>query len=326
MRWTSPVLCLALSLASAFQAPACRASDDIPSPEEGRAAATTLALLEHQREICDTIAGRALEYWAGLTELPDEEQQSKLRDFTDRQVSDLAGSRLISDLVERFLPIARRETTDETAGSLRRLANVAKEMCDVVALPTPPQQSFADRVSELLDRFEFERVELGRLLVVPEADLASALEPYIGPIQIAGVEAEGEYLAWLASQREKPKAPTMADVMRSWHATTYTPAVTPTKKALGSYLQARSRQDVRQIGLSCRQLAREVIQLLREDSAFQAPDDRVTPLLRPIYLELRALATSCTSGDQKAVDRHFEGMQKKLQTAADFMARYQIRP
>ena len=324
MRWTSPLLWIALCLACFV--PSADASDNLPAPAEGRAAATTLALLEHQRETCDTIAGRVLEYWGGLGEIAGEDLQSKLRDFTDRQVSDLAGSRLISDLVERFLPIARRETTDETAGSLRRLANVAKEMCDVVALPTPPQQAFADRVSDLLDRFEFERVELGRLLVVPEADLDSALEPYIAPIQIAGVEAEGEYLAWLASQRDKPKLPTMAEVMHTWHTSTYKPGVAPTKKALGVYLKARSQQDVRQIGRSCRQLAKEVIHLLREDSAFQAPDERVTPLLRPIYLEIRGLATSCTAGNQKAVDKHFEGMQEKLKTAADFMARYRLRP
>lgn len=303
------------------------ASADAPAPAQGRAASTTLALLEYQRDLCDTIAGRVLNHWTGLAALAEDEQQNRVREFVlEKQLSDLAGSRSISDLIDRFLPDAGRETTDETAASLRRLANVARETCDVVALPTAPQQAFSDRMTALLDRFEFERVELGRLLVVAEDDLAKALEPYLFHIQRAGVEAEGEYLAYLDSIREKPKAPTMAELMRSWHAAVYTPKVTPTKRALSAYLQARSVQDVRQIGASCRVLATQVIKLLRDDEAFQAPDDRVTPMLRPIYIEMRSLATSCTAGNQRKVDRHFATMQTKLQTAATFMARYKIRP
>ncbi|MEO1368210.1 MAG: hypothetical protein AAFX50_13635, partial [Acidobacteriota bacterium] len=98
------------------------------------------------------------------------------------------------------------------------------------------------------------------------------------------------------------------------------------KRALGAYLQARKTQNVAKIGASCRVLATAAIKLLRDDAAFQAPDDRVIPLLRPVYIEMRSLATSCTAGEQRKVDQHFANMQSNLQTAATFMARYQIRP
>ncbi|MEO1086245.1 MAG: hypothetical protein AAFY88_18565, partial [Acidobacteriota bacterium] len=53
------------------------AASDAPAPAQGRAAATTLALLEHQRDLCDTIAGRVQTHWAGLSELPADEQQER---------------------------------------------------------------------------------------------------------------------------------------------------------------------------------------------------------------------------------------------------------
>ncbi|MEO1369410.1 MAG: hypothetical protein AAFX50_19710, partial [Acidobacteriota bacterium] len=193
------------------------AATDAPAPAKGRAAATTLALLERQRDLCDTIAGRVQTHWAGLAELPPDDQQERVRDYVlENQLSDLAGSRSISDLVDRFLPTAGQETTDETAASLRRLATIARETCDAVALPTAPQEGFSAKMTELLDRFEFERIELGRLLVATADDLAEALEPYVFHIQRAGVEAEGAYLAYLDSIRAKPKEPTMAEKMQRW--------------------------------------------------------------------------------------------------------------
>ncbi|MEM6796795.1 MAG: hypothetical protein AAF725_22675 [Acidobacteriota bacterium] len=296
-------------------------------PEPGRAAATTLALLQHQRDICDAIAGRVQERWPSLAERSREEQESAIRQFVlERQLSDLAASRTTGDLIDRFLPAAARETTDETAGSLRRLASVAKGLCDAVALPAAPQDTFATAVTGWLDRFEVERVELGRLLVVADEDLSAALEPYLTPIQLAGIEAEGEYLSYLESVREEPEEPTMTDYMRDWHSRTYRPAVNPSRRALGAYIKARRAQNVREIGKSCRLLAREVIALLRSEQALQAPDERVIPMLEAAYDEMRKVASHCTSGRQREEQKHFAEMQKHLKTAAEFLSRYKLQP
>ena len=50
--------------------------------------------------------------------------------------------------------------------------------------------SVGDEVEVFLDRIENEEEALGGLLVVPEEELEAALDPYLTPIQLAGVEAQ----------------------------------------------------------------------------------------------------------------------------------------
>lgn len=319
---------LALGALAAGLSPSALAETPPPPPARGEAPVTTLSLLYHQRETCDTISGEVIGYWRDLAGDPSA-QEATVRDFVlERQISDLAASRAAADLVERFMPRAQQEaTSSETASSLRRLAGLARELCDAVALPTGPLDRFEAKIRDLLDRIEVEQKELGRLLVVPEdARVEAALQPYLGYIQIRGLQAQAEYLVYLESIREVPTGPTMTQRMQEWSRDVYSPAVAPAKRAFAAYLEARKARDASAMLQTCRQLTSPVIRLLRDDATFSPPDPRVAEPIRAIYEAMRGLGPHCTTGREQEVQEQLATIQKRLREASQALERYGIRP
>ncbi len=301
------------------------ADDEVPPPARGQAAQTTLALLNYNRELCDGIAGRLVAHWAGLGSSPEAQVEKLRQRVVDRELSNLASARAAADLVETFLPQVREEADSETGGFLERLHRLEVELCDTVAFPDGTKPAFEAGLAKILDQIEGEEGELGRLLVVPEDVLERALAPYLGQLQLAGVEAEGEYLDYLEGLKPPPKLPTTQDLMNAWHRH-YAPAVVPTKQALGKYLQGRRANDATQIRTACREILAVVIPLLRRDNVFEAPVPKVGPSLRRAFFELKAMASECTAGRSRETEAHYREMQSRLGVAAGLLAEYSLRP
>ena len=304
------------------------AAPQAPDPPDGRWAVTTVAVLHHQKNTCDILAGKILEHWRELGPVTSHDiDEGRIREHVlQTQLSDLAASRSAGDLVARFLPRARSETNSETVASLRRLDTLTTELCNAVALPVAPVGQFEAKIREILDRLEVEQAELGRLLVVSDEDEQAALEPYLIPIQVAGIEAEGEYLAYLESLKPKPKEPTIQDRMRAWHAQVYVPAVTPVKKTFGAFIAAQRTNNGREMNASCRALTRDVTALLRNDAAFESPDPRLEVPLRNVYVAMRRLATQCTAGRSREVQNELAEIQRRLRDSGEVLKRYQLPP
>ncbi len=196
----------AAALAAAGALPGA-ASDGLPPPAAGQAAQTAMALLRYNRELCDGIAGRLVSHWAKLGSSTQAQLETLRQRVVDRELSNLASARAAADLVENFLPRVREEAGGETSAVFKRIHRLEVELCDTVAFPDGTKQAFEAELTRILDRIEGEEVELGRLLVVPEEVLKNALEPYLGHVQLAGVEAEGEYLDYVESLKLPPSSP-----------------------------------------------------------------------------------------------------------------------
>lgn len=305
-----------------------------PTPEHGTYAPTALALLGYNKTICDGIAGSVLEYWQGLaSEAPLDKVQGRL--LQGDTLSDLAAGRFASDIIRSLLPRARRETDSETGGALERLYELETELCDTVAYPNLPLQQFKGKLQGLLDQIEREEEELGRLLVVPDEQLASFLEPYLQPIQLAGFEAQNEYLDYLESLKPAPKQITVQEVMLQWHGN-YAQAVQPTKLALGRYIRARKENDFRGMSTACREILAEVIPLLKRRAVFSPPKQKY-PVERGIHPEfyrplydayeaMRTMATHCAAGRSREVLESLNEMQGKLQESAAYLSKYKVTP
>jgi len=303
---------------------------DVPEPENGAWADATLALLRHNRGLCDRIADDLLAYWRGLPadHGPQLERNEKaVRDYVLRQrLADLAAARASADLVRRFFPGTLAEVSSEAGAAMGRLFELQGNLCDSVAYPTGPRQRFADEIGETLARIDAEVTELGRLLVVPDEDLERALEPYLLAIELAGVEAQGELLAYLESLKPKPKGPTLEERMRGWYQR-YGQAVQPSKEALGRFLTARQNGDRSALGLACRELSRRTIEVLaREPSVFRAPEPSVEAPLRGAFQSLRRMATACTAGNFKSVDENLAEAQRRLAVAAQRLQPFGLSP
>jgi hypothetical protein len=297
---------------------------EVPTPPKGQWAATTLALLHYNRRLCDGIAGKVRSRWRSLGDGPNSEKA--IRDYVLQTVlSELTAARATGDIVDRFLPQAKSEAGRETGSALIRLYELETALCDAVALPTGPRESFDLEIVDLLDRIEREQAELGRLLVVPEATLASALEPYLLPIQTAGVEAEGNYLDYLEGLRPKPQPPTLKELMVAWHHV-YATAVAPVKGALGRFVAARQASDAAAIRQACREISATVIPVLRAKELFKAPDSKVDQPLYQAYLELQQLAAHCTAGRFREVDQSLASVQRQLGLAARTLTPYALQP
>lgn len=311
-------------LAGCLAIPAApRNLDSLPQPEPGQWATTTLALLHYNRDLCDTIAGRVQQRWRSLDGSGSEQQ---IRDYVlQSSLSDLAAARAADDIVDRFLSRARQEADRETAGSLTRLTELSSALCDAVALPTAPRRDFDLKIRDLLTRIDREKTELGRLLVTTEADLERALEPYLVPIQLAGVEAEGQYLDYLESIRPKPEPPSMQVRMEAWHRG-YATRTATVKTALGKFLAARQTSDSQAIREACREISAEVIPLLRDETLFETPDPQVEQPLKKAYHQIRELATHCTAARFREVDLQIERVETYLALAARPLSRYSLQP
>jgi hypothetical protein len=316
------------ALAAALALP-CAAQDGgvaAPLPPAGKAAATVLALLTYNREQCDGIAGKLVAHWQGLSTSPAAQLETMRQRVVDVELSTLASARAASDLVGRLLSRVRQEEARSDAGdSLGRLHALIIELCDTVAFPSGPREAFESEVATVLDRIEREEAELGRLLVVPEAELKSALEPYLGYVQLAGVEAEGEYRDHLDSLKPPPKQPTFQELMEAWHRG-YAQAVIPTKQALGRYLRGRHDNDSSMIRTSCREILAAVIPLLRNERAFEAPLPAVVKPLRRAFKELQSMASECTAGRSREMEDHYREMQIQLADAAGQLAEFSLKP
>ncbi len=304
---------------------AAAAAQAVPAPPAGRAAETALALLDYNRELCDGIAGKVVAYWNGLQASPDAALEAVRRFVVDRELSNLASGRAASDIVEAILPRVREESGHETAGALERLQRLEIELCDTVAYPDASRGGFQDELRRILDRIEQERSELGRLLVVSDDALASALGPYLGRIQLAGVEAEGEYRDYLDSLKPPPELPSHQELMEAWHRR-YAPAVRPAKQALARYLQGRRSNDVGLIRRSCREISAAVIPLLRQKQVFEAPVDGISRPLFRAFVELKQMAAECGAGRSREVESHYGEMQKQLALASRRLAEFSLRP
>ena len=62
-------------------------ADAVPDPATGTWASTTVALLDYNRELCDGIAGKVVDYWRGLSTSPKAQLESPCTLTTIRYTS-----------------------------------------------------------------------------------------------------------------------------------------------------------------------------------------------------------------------------------------------
>ena len=299
----------------------------MPNPPSGEAATTVLSLIRFKHRGCDQIAGRVVDHWLKYGGA-NEEQEEKARDYVLKsELSDLAASRAAADIVAKLMPRLKTEVSGETYGTMERLDTAVTSLCNTVALPTGPLSAFRQRLGDVLALIEREETELGRLVTIPSAtSLETAIEPYLEAIQLAGIAAESEYQQYLESLRPKKAKETFKDQMVAWHRQVYLPAVTPAKTAWGKYLQAREKLDSRGMNAACRELSQALIPLLRDPAPFKSPDPKLEEPLRLAYVDLRAMATSCTAGDSGQLNRRWADFNGRLQNLSQTLQRYGIQP
>ncbi len=301
------------------------AAEDVAPPAAGTAATTTMALLSYNRELCDDIAGKLVVYWRGLGSSPKAQLETMRQRVVSRELSTLASARATSDLVESFLPQVQQEAGGKTGDALKRIHELVVELCDTVAYPNGTQETFEAELAVILDRIESEQAELGRLEVVSDDALAGALAPYLGHVQMAGVEAEGEYRDYLDSLKPPPELPSLQDHMEAWHRG-YSQAVLPTKQALGKYLSGRRANDPKVIRTACREILAAVIPLLRNQRALEPPFPKIIKPLRRAFSELKMMASECTAGRSREVETHYHEMQVQLAAASGLLAEFTLKP
>lgn len=326
---------IAFWLGSLFAFPADFASAlEFEEPEKGRRASTVLALVNYNRDLCDGLAQRTLRHWRRMG--GGAESRGRVRKLLDGEAAVVARGRVASDIVRALLPGAQVEVGAETGSSLARLHEMVRELCDVVVgLPVGSAEDLQARLDEIFEDLEREEEELGRLLVVPEDELEAAQQPYWKPINLAGVEAENEYLDLQDSLRRPPPQRTHRERMEEWHER-YIAAVRPTREALGKYIVARQKNDFRTMSKACREISTQVLPLLRKEEIFKVPMPRVPaskgwqnsllPSLRDSYKAMRDMAIDCTAGRSREVQKHLGEMQKQLAGAASFLAQFSLKP
>lgn len=293
-----------------------------PEPEEGQWARSTLALLHYNRNLCQGIADQVLGRWRQLP--ADAEQQ--IRDFVlNRAGTDLAAARATSDLIRKFERGTRAESGAIVSGSLRKLYDLQIELCDTVAFPRAPRSSFEGTLQDLNQRISLEEEELGLHLLTEPGQLEALLEDFLLPIQMASIEAEGEYVDYIDSITPKPKPPTATERMHVWYKT-YAPAVAPAKNALGQFLRGRQASNSAVIMESCRSLSVEVLKVLAQPNLFRSIDPTVNRSLQRAYEELKLLAGQCVAGRFDQVDQHMAKVQRYLRQAAVTLKKYELRP
>ena len=156
--------------------------------------------------------------------------------------------------------------------------------------------------------------------------LEEALDPYLTVIQLAGVEAEGELVAYLESLRPKPKPPTKEELMRLWHQG-YAQTVAPSKQALGRFLRARQDGDRVALATACKDMSRLSLELLADDNTvFRGPEPALTRPLRRAFESIKRVAVACTTGDFRRADSALGEMQRHLSNAAQMLRPYGLQP
>ncbi len=298
-------------------------SDDLANLSDAERAKAAIALLHYNRELCDRIAGKVIAYWGGLAASPEAELEAVRKFVVSRELSGLAQSREAADIVEEVLEDLRGDK--ETRASLKRLQSLEIELCDTVAYPKKSRGHFEDELARTLDRIEQEESEIGRLLVLSKPQRDSAIAPFLERIQLAGVEAEGEYRDYLESLKPPPRLPTQQELMAAWHKK-YAAAVLPTKQALGKYLAGRQANDPAKIRTACREISGAVIPLLRKTKVFVAPEEKIHKPLYRAFVEIKLMASECVAGHSREREEHYSAMQTQLANAAGLLARFSLRP
>ncbi len=294
-----------------------------PRPQSEHYTETTLALMRYNRDLCGRLTDRLLLQWRAADRSDDE----AMRAFVVQSLlADLTASRTANDIARDFLPTALNENNAETGDAIQRLFDLQGRLCDAAAYPTGQRGAFANQVTDLLLGIDAEQHELGRLLVIPDRVLEEALDPYLTAIQLAGVEAEGELVAYLESLRPKPNPPTKLELMQLWHRG-YAEAVAPSKQALGRFLRARQAGERAVVGTSCKEISRLTIELLASESrVFRGPEPALARPLRSAFQELRRAAVACSTGDFRRADTALGEMRERLGTAARILRPYGLQP
>jgi len=325
-------LCAAVVILQAVAGTA--AAQEVPEPALGKSPQTVLALLEYTRNLCDRVAGKVVERWQALGESP-EAAEAVRQYLVNEEMSELAASRAAADVIRGLMRQVRSETSPATADSLDRIGELIQGLCDTVAYPTPPRESFEARLRQRLDQIEQERINLGGRLLVTDEQLRELLSPYLSPIQLAGIEAHDEYLDYLESIKPKPRGPTLLELMQAWHRR-YAEATRSTKIAVGHFIAARADNDARALREACNEIIAEVIPLLRDEELFLIPTQQQPAskgfkpeMLLPLqqaYREIRDLAVNCKAGRQRETLVHLAEMNRQLQLAAQVLGRYSLTP
>jgi hypothetical protein len=260
----------------------------------------------------------------------DEHQEQRIRDWIlQSHTGEMASFRQAGDAADELLDRLQPKIRREAGASLRRMAEHTRRLCDLVAVPVAPFESFRLEVLETIEKIEREERELGRLILSDEKRKADAIAPYLPAIQMAAMEAEGQYQDFLEAEKPKKEeeGPTMTQLMQHWHETAYVPTVLPAKRALAAYLKAQQRRNSG-VGSACRDLSRAVVPILREGSAvFTAcPDPAAAEPLRQAFAAMQSLAVDCTAGRVQEAQAHLSVVQRKLGLASSLLAPYGITP
>lgn len=324
-RLVAVCLTAAVALSPMLQA----ASLQVPPPPDGAWVAASVALLRYNRERCDRLATRILAYWRTLPSEAGKASSSNQKSVRERIVKDwlaeLTEARTAADVARSFLPKAAETLDNEGAGALVSLLDLQGKLCDQVAYPTGPLAAFVDRVTDSLLRIDTQERALAETVSLDEKTLSIALEPYLEPLQLAGVEAEGEMLSYLERPPQAAQKPAFEALLARWYQH-YREASGASKRSLGQYLDARKTGDRTVMRESCEELVNGTIDILADDNAFASPHTRVGRPLRLAFVDLKRMAAACLQGDFRRADRMLSKAQYQLAAAAAYLKPYGLSP
>lgn len=324
----SSLLALAICLTGTVAVAQTARAESLPIPAAGKEAVTVLALIDYQFQGCELLSEGITTRWDRMAGSP-EHQEQRIRDWIlQSHTGEMASLRKAGDLAEELLDQVQPKIRREAGASLRRMAEHTGRLCDLVAVPVAPFESFQLETLETVEKIEREERELGRLVLSDEKRMAEAITPYLPTVQMAAVEAEGQYMDFLETEKPKePEGPTPAQLMQHWHDEIYAPATLPAKRALAAYLKAQ-RERNRGVGSACRDLSRALIPILRDTSNVFAtvPDPAVIEPLRRAYAEMQALAVDCNAARVQRAQEHLDKTRFLLAEAAAVLAPYGIAP
>lgn len=324
----SSLVALAICLSGTVALAQSARAETLPLPAAGKEAVTVLGLLDYQFQGCEQLSRGISTRWDRMAGSP-EHQEQRIRDWIlQSHTGEMASYRKAGDLADDLLDEVQQKIRREAGASLRRMADHTGRLCDLVAVPVAPFESFQLETLEAVEKIERETRELGRLVLSDEERMAEAVAPYLPKIQMAAVQAEGQYQDFLDTEKPKePEGPTPAQLMQHWHREVYTPATLPSKRALGSYLRAQQERN-RSVGSACRDLSRALIPVLKDTSQVfsSAPDPKVVDPLRRAYAEMQALAVDCNAARLQRAQTHLNRTRGLLAEAAAVMAPYGIQP
>lgn len=298
-----------------------------PIPAAGKEAITILALLDYQFEGCQGLSEGILTRWERMAG-SDEHQEQRIRDWIlQSHTGEMASFRKAGDAADELLDQLQPKIRREAGASLRRMAEHTSRLCDLVAVPVAPYTSFQLEVLDTVEKIEREIRELGRLVLSDDKRMAEAIAPYLPTIQMAAMEAEGQYMDFLeAEEPEEPKGPTKAQLMQHWHDEIYSPAALPAKRALAAYLKAQEERN-RGVGSTCRDLSRAVVPILRDNKVLPSlPDPSLVEPFRRVYTEMQELAADCNEARLQKAQEHLEKTRELLNELSVLLLPYGIKP